>query len=137
MDQATKTEDVLAVYNQLVQVREQIEVLQGQIKYYDEVTALSSIAVEILANESVQPLTIGGWKPEGVVKNAVQTLINAVKVIANLVIWIIIFVVPVLIILFVVFFLPIRFFWRILHPKGKKAKPVSTDSPQTETKSKE
>ncbi len=36
MASATKPDDVLTVFNQLTQVREQIEVIQGQIKYYEE-----------------------------------------------------------------------------------------------------
>ena len=65
MASANKTEDVLSVYNQLVQVREQIEVTKGQIQYYEQSAALSAISVEILADEAVQPLTVGGWQPGG------------------------------------------------------------------------
>lgn len=115
MDSATKTEDVLSVYNQLVQVREQIEVIKGQIKYYDESAALSAISTELIANEAVQPLTIGGWQPVGVAKNAVQALINTVTFLANAAIWIVVLVLPVLLILFAVIFLPLRFVWRWLR----------------------
>ncbi|HEX7974038.1 MAG TPA: DUF4349 domain-containing protein, partial [Anaerolineales bacterium] len=79
MDQATKTEDVMAVYNQLTQVREQIEVIQGKIKYYDQSAALSAINVDLQANAAVQPLTIGTWQPVGVAKDAPQALINSLK----------------------------------------------------------
>jgi len=44
MDQAYKTEDVLTVYNQLVSIREQIEVIKGQIKYYSESARFSASA---------------------------------------------------------------------------------------------
>ena len=37
MASANKTEDVLSVYSQLVSVREQIELIKGQMKYYEEV----------------------------------------------------------------------------------------------------
>ena len=36
MASATRPEDVMNIFNQLTQVREQIEVLQGQIKYFEE-----------------------------------------------------------------------------------------------------
>ena len=107
MESATKTEDVLSVYNELVRVREQIEVIKGQIKYYEQSAALSAISVELLANESVQPLTVGGWEPQGVAKQAVQALINTLKTLANMVIWLIIYVAPVLLALFIIFGLPI------------------------------
>jgi len=124
MDSATKTEDVLAVYNQLVQVREQIEVLKGQIKYYEESAALSAINVNLRAQASVQPVVIGGWRPVGVARDAVQALINTLQFLGSALIWIAIFVLPVGVVL-VVFFLLLRFIWRkIFKPKPRKA-PVS------------
>ena len=97
MDSATKTEDVLAVYNQLVQVRQQINVLQGQIQYYDQSSRLSAISVTIQAEEAVAPLTVGGWQPVGTARNALQALVNSLKFLANAGIWILIYIVPMLI----------------------------------------
>lgn len=133
MDSATKTEDVLSVYNQLVQVREQIEVIKGQIKYYDESAALSAISTELIANEAVQPLTIGGWQPVGVAKNAVQALINTMTFLANAAIWIVILVLPVLLVLFVIIFLPLRFAWRSLRRRNARDKgvPAQMSPPST------
>ena len=128
MQEATKTEDVLAVYNQLVSIREQIEVIKGQIKYYDESAALSAISIELIADEAVQPIEIGGWQPQGVLKNAVEALIRSLQFLANAIIWIVIYVLPVLAILFVIFILPplllIRF-WR----RRKKQKTVQNNPP--------
>jgi hypothetical protein len=112
MEDAYKTEDVLAVYNELVRVREQIEIIKGQIKYYEESAALSSINTELIANEAAQPLTIGGWQPQGVAKGAVQALINTMQFIVNAVIWIAIYVLPVLLVLYLIVFLPISFLWK-------------------------
>lgn len=95
MASATKTEDVMSVFNQLTYIREQIEVLKGQIKYYEESAALSAITVQILAQEAVAPLSIGGWKPVGVARDALQALINALKFLANLLIWVVIFLLPI------------------------------------------
>ncbi len=107
MSSAHKTEDVLAVYNQLVQVREQIEIIKGQIQYYEQSATLSAISVDLLADEAVQPLTIGGWQPIGVAKDAIQTLINALKFIATGLIWIALFILPVVFLLALIFLLPI------------------------------
>lgn len=128
MDSASRTEDVLAVYNELVQVREQIEVLKGQIQYYEQSAALSAISTELIANEAVQPLTVGNWQVGGVAKQAIQALINAFKFIVNAAIWILIFVLPVLLILFVVFVLPvylvIRFWRRRRKARADNQQPV-------------
>jgi hypothetical protein len=124
MDAATKTEDVLSVYNQLTQVREQIEVIQGQIKYYEE-SRLSEVSVELIPNEAVLPLTIGGWQPVGVARNAVQALINTVKVLANAAIWVIIYILPVLLVLYVVFILPLSLIWRAWRRRRARNKAAN------------
>lgn len=129
MGSATKTEDVLSVYNRLVEVREQIEVIKGQIQYYEQSAALSAISVDLLANAAVQPLTVGGWQPVGVAKDAVQGLIDVGKFLANALIWIVILVVPVLIVLYFVFFLPTRYMWRkIRKPRAEKITQIPGDS---------
>lgn len=95
MGSATKTEDVLTVYNRLVEIREQIEVTKGQIKYYEEAAALSSISILIQAQASVQPLKIAGWEPVGVARNAAQALIRTMQMVGSVAIWLIIYALPV------------------------------------------
>jgi hypothetical protein len=126
MDEAFTTEDVLKVYNQLTQVREQIEVIEGQMKYYRESAALSAISTELIAEEAVEPLSIGGWKPVGVARDALQALINALRVIVNVFIWVVIFVLPVLSILYVIFVLPVVAFVRYLRKRRKNRKVQNT-----------
>jgi hypothetical protein len=128
MDSATKTEDVLAVYNQLVQTREQIEVIKGQIQYYEQSAALSAISTSLVADEAVKPLTIGGWQPGGVAKRAIQSLISAFKYIVNAAIWVILFVLPVLLLLFVIFVLPAYLIVRILRRRRKAQKQAQASA---------
>jgi hypothetical protein len=122
LEQAESTEDALNVYNQLVGVREQIEVIKGQIKYYDESAALSSVSVELIANAAMQPLTIGGWQPGGVARDAIQSLIDAVKFIINAVIWIVLYLLPVLLLIGVIFILPFILFFRWVFKRRAGAK---------------
>ena len=126
MEEAYKTEDVLKVYNQLVQVQQEIEVLKGQINYYDEASRLSAISVKIQSQAAIQPLTIGTWQPQGIARDAAQALINALKFFVSALIWIVIFILPVLAIIFLPIWLVIRFFVR--RSKRQKAnQPVSSD----------
>lgn len=134
MDEARRTEDVLSVYNELVQIREQIEVIKGQIQYYEQSAALSSISVELLANEAVQPLTIGSWQPGGVAKVAIQTLINTLKFLVNAAIWILLYVLPVLLVIFLMFILPIYLLWRVWR-RRREGRKENTQSMQTQTES--
>jgi hypothetical protein len=108
MDKATKIDDVMQVYNQLNQVRSDIEVLKGQIKYYDESARLSAITVNLTAKESIKPVEIAGWKPVGIARDAVQALINTLKVLANILIWVVILVLPVVLIIGVPVWLIVR-----------------------------
>jgi hypothetical protein len=132
MEDAEETEDVLAVYNQLVKVREEIEVIKGRMKYLEQSSALSSIHTELLANAAVQPVTIGGWQPTGVAKGALQALINGLKFLANVAIWLVIFVLPIALILFVVVFLPIRWIVRRVRRKRAKSTPEESNQPGDE-----
>ena len=95
MDHATDPEDVLRVFNELKAINEQIELLKGQIKYYEESAALSAVSVRIQADESIQPIEIGGWKPKGVARDALQALIDAYQFIANAAIWVVVFCLPI------------------------------------------
>ena len=132
MNDANRTEDVLAVYNELVEVQGEIEITKGRINYLEQSAALSSITTQLVADEAVQPLSIGGWEPVGVVKSAIQALINALKFLVNAGIWVIIFVLPIVLILFVVVFLPIRWLVRRLRRSGSKAVEPPPDSEMTE-----
>jgi len=105
LDEAYKTEDVLNVFNQLTYYREQIEVTKGQIKYYEESAALSSVSVRIQANEAVNPITVAGWKPSVTVSKALQSLVNALQSIVDGAIWLILLIIPILVIILLPFYL--------------------------------
>jgi hypothetical protein len=99
MEEAKKTEDVLNVFNQLNSITEQIEVLKGQIQYYEESAALSAISVEIIANQSVQPIKIGPWDITGVAKQALEALVKALQGIAEALVWFALYILPVALII--------------------------------------
>lgn len=98
LKKATDTADVVNIFNQLVYYREQIELVKGQIKYYEEAAALSAISVRIIAEATIQPIVIGSWEPKGVALNAVQDLINFLKDFTEFIIRFVIYTLPVWII---------------------------------------
>ncbi|MHB8808053.1 MAG: DUF4349 domain-containing protein [Anaerolineaceae bacterium] len=95
MDNATATEDVMAVFQELTTIREDIEVLQGQLQYYQESAKLSAVSISLQAKEAVAPITIGGWRPSLTLQRAAQALVDGLKFLANALIWIVIFVAPI------------------------------------------
>jgi hypothetical protein len=123
LDQKTESAEVIEVFNQLVYHREQIEILKGQINYYEEAAALSAVSVHVSAEETLQPLEIAGWRPVGVARDALQALINFFQGFVNFLIWLIILIIPagllLLGLLWVVWRL-FRFVWRKLFPRGVK-----------------
>lgn len=129
MDEAYTTEDVLAVFEQLKSVNEQIEVLRGQIKYYDESARFSALRVSIIAREGLQEITIGKWQPKGVALEAIQTLVDALKFLAEAAIWIALFLLPVLLVIaipVVLIILGIRAL--VKRRKAKKAAKQAQDN---------
>lgn len=124
MASATKTEDVITVFNQLTSVREQIEVTKGQIQYYEQSAALSAISITLTADAALQPLTIGGWQPVGVAKDAIQALINSLQGLTNVAIWLVLYLLPVAVVIGV----PVALIWRGVknwraRRKGKASAP--------------
>jgi hypothetical protein len=133
MDEASKTEDVLQVYNNLVNVREQIEVIKGQMQYYEQAAALSMISVDITGDEEAQPLQIGGWQPAGVAKDAIETMINTLQSLGNIAIWFVLCVLPIGILVGVPLFFAGRYVRRLR--KRQKAEVIAAKADEESQKS--
>ena len=133
METATRPEDVLAVFNELKNVNEQIELIKGQIKYYEESAAMSAISVYIQAQESIAPLTVAGWKPQGVAREALRTLITAYQFIADAIIWGVLFCLPIVLPVGVVGFFIVRGIKRMRRSrKAAKASTLSDSAAKVE-----
>lgn len=119
MDEATRTEDVLAVFNQLTQIRGQIEVLKGQMQYYEQAAALSAVSVRLIADRATQPIEIAGWQPQGEARDAVQALVDFFQNFVSFLIWLAIFFIPVAAVLLLL----IALLWRLGKWLWKKFSP--------------
>ncbi len=133
LKKTTDTTDVVSIFNQLVSYREQIEVIKGQIKYYDESSSLSAISVQIIAEETVQPLVIGKWQPKGVALEAIQDLINFLKDFAEFLIRFVIFTLPVWIVIGIPLYL-VFIGGRALMRKMRGNKVKKEPAPEVEKK---
>lgn len=120
MKQSQNADDTLAIFNQLIEIQSEIEVLKGQIKYYDESVATSAITVQLIAEKSIQPIQIGGWKPQGEARDALQALVRFLQGFVNFVIWLVILIIPagaVIIGMLALLWRLLRWFWRKVFPK--------------------
>ncbi|HEX6034043.1 MAG TPA: hypothetical protein VFY83_06390, partial [Anaerolineales bacterium] len=77
----------------------------GQIQYYDEAVATSSISVRLIAEEGTQPISIGPWTPEGAAKEAIQNLILFFQNFVDFLINFVLYVLPALILIAIPLFL--------------------------------
>jgi hypothetical protein len=126
MSKAEKTEDVLNVFNQLTSIRGQIESIKGQMKYFQESAALSAVTVRLVAEETVQPIEVLGWKPEGTLRDAVQDLIYFWQDFVDFLIRFAVNFLPKLLTIGVVFGLPIWLIVRAVRKANRKRKAAQT-----------
>jgi hypothetical protein len=99
MDEAVDSEDVLRIFEELRYVREEIEVIKGQMNYYEDAARLSSVDIELIPDVLAQPLQIGGWRPEGTAKDAIETLVSTLTFLGDAAIWLLICVAPIALLL--------------------------------------
>jgi len=117
MDGAKKTGDVLDVFKQLTDTQGQIDLVQGQIKYYSECVALSLINITLQPKPASAIAKIRSWELVKVSKEAYQSLLNQLEALTYGLIRFLILYLP-LLILWGIFFL-------ILFFLGKTADPTS------------
>jgi len=121
LDQAPDLQYTLDIFRELTEIRSQIEVLEGRIKYLEESAALSALSVEFVAEASLQPLQIGPWKPAGVAKEAIQTLVKVAQDVGTALIKFLIIWVP--------FLLPIGLIVYFVRKGAKKRKAAREAQP--------
>lgn len=117
------TEDILQVYRELTGIRGQIEQIEGRLRYLSNQAGLSTITITLTPDALYQPVQIAGWQPTGVAKEALQALIFALQGVGNVVIWGVVFLLPlgvVLLIPVVVLALVIRWGWRRYQIRRQK-----------------
>ena len=130
METATKTEDVLTVFRELTSVREQIEVLQGQLNYYNEAARLSAVSINLKAKEAIKPITVAGWQPGLEVQKSLQSLVKGLTLLVNLLIFILIVLAPLMLIIG----LPIYLIRRAVRKHRQTDKPAEPKAPMINKK---
>jgi uncharacterized protein DUF4349 len=124
MSKAVKTEDVLNVFNQLTAIREQIEVVKGQMQYYAQSAAFSEISTQLIAQESLEPIKVGGWTPQGALGEALQALVNFFHGLVDFLIIFVVYWLPVLVIIAIPFLIAYFIVRAIVRRRSRKAPPA-------------
>lgn len=116
---AKRTEDVMMVYNQLLQVQTEIEMVKGQMRYYEESARLSALSIDLLPDVAAQPIETGGWRILETLNRAVSALLGAVQGIVRAAIWLAIYVLPIVLLLGLVFVLPVYLIVRAIRRRRR------------------
>lgn len=112
MKQATTIEDILAVQRELSSVRGTIDQIEGRIKFLQQSAELSSLTVYLSTRQQALPVVEQDedWQPIAVFKDAIRSLVGFAKGLANVVIWVVVYI-PVVLGLGVLLFIA-RAIWR-------------------------
>jgi hypothetical protein len=98
-------EEILDVFEALTQKRGEIEQVKGRMQYLSNLTALSTITIELVPDEATKPVVDEGWQPLVTIKNAFRSLINILQGLIDLAITLLIVVLPILLIIAIPFLL--------------------------------
>jgi hypothetical protein len=119
-----KAEDILAVYNRLTEIRQQIEQIKGQINVLDRTSALATVTVQLIPHEEVEILEPETWLPNRTAAQALRALIKALQGLADISIWLFLLVLPLLIILALPF-LVLAYIVRMVLRRRAKNRAIS------------
>jgi hypothetical protein len=114
-----KAQAILSIYNQLTNVRTQIEQIQGQMNYFSQMAAMATITVELQPREPeiTQPVVEEGYDPGRTLSRAARSLVQVLQGLLNALIWFLIVLLPIL----VIFAAPIVLVVWLVR-RGKRAK---------------
>lgn len=121
-----KAEDILAVYNQLTEVRGQIEQIKGRQNYLENTSTLATYTIELVPVEEVVVEGNPGWDPGRTAGQSLDQLVAVLQGLGDLAIRLVLLVLPVLVVLLlplVILALIIRAIFRRRTPR--KTAPAS------------
>lgn len=89
MQRAGKVSDILIVYRELSNIREEIERVKGRIQYLEESTQMSTITVYLSLPEGLQPIPPAEkWQPGYILKRAWRSALLVLRLLSYVLIWI-------------------------------------------------
>lgn len=125
MEQAEDTEAVLAVYRELSATQQEIERTKGRMQYLERSAAMATITVVLIPDELSKPIEIAGWRPEGTVRRAIESLIRTLQTLVDALIWIVLLVLPVLVVIGLAVFGVIKLLGLIFGKRRRKGSKVA------------
>jgi hypothetical protein len=94
-ERSKKAADVLEVHQELMTIRGEIEQVKGRMRYLSEVTAMSSLSLEVTPDVIAAPVVEPGWRPVVIARDAVRALVGVLQFFATAAIWLAIYLLPI------------------------------------------
>ena len=91
LERANSVTDVLAVQKELSTVRGEIESYEQRKRYFDNQTDYAYVSISFAIDKTGLNIAEEQWKPWGEVKAAVKALVEVLKGLVNVIIWLVIF----------------------------------------------
>lgn len=132
LDEAENVEEALAVNQELSRLEGEIEVIKGRLQYLENSAAFSTVSIDFTPDILSQPIEVGGWQPQGVARDALESLIGAIQTLIDIVIWLLIFLLPIALVIGIPVWLLIRFLRRRRRSNKETAGPQEEVSPEEE-----
>lgn len=121
MEEAENVEEALAVNQELSRLEGEIERIKGRVQFLSQSASYSTITVNLTPDALAQPIEVGGWRPQGVAREALEALVSTLQGLAEFLIWVVIYLLPVLLLLGIPAWLVVRFMRR--RWSGRKDTP--------------
>jgi hypothetical protein len=109
LDEADDVEGALAVNQELSRLEGEIEVIKGRMQYLSQSASFSTITVNLTPDALSQPLTVGGWEPQGIAREAIKALVSTLQGVAAFLIWALIYPLPLALLFGIPLWLVVRF----------------------------
>lgn len=88
MEQATEASDLLQIQQQISQIQDQKDMLEGQRRYLTEASNLTRVTVHLASDELALPyVPAEPWRPEAIFRQAVRSLVSVGRGAGTVVIW--------------------------------------------------
>lgn len=117
---------LLRVFNEISSVRSQIEQIQGQLDYLDDVVDLATLSVGLTPTPAVVPIVEDTWEPVEVARDALRSLVSGLQGVAG---WAINFALFTLPMLLLTVGIPLLIGWVVYRQWRKRRPPVTPSAP--------
>lgn len=98
-ERSRRASEVLEMHQQIMSIRGQIEQIQGRLRYLQQMTAMATMNLELIPDAIAKPVIEPGWQPLVVMKDAGRALVSALQSCANVLIWFVLYVLPIVLLI--------------------------------------